>query len=157
MSEAVRMIDVSLHNLRTAIEIDRKEMALQLLDEVRIQIGIFKEEAEITAENIGKMVCSTWEITWEELTQRSRKKEYRFPRQVFMYLVRKYVPTMNLEEIGKIAGGYNHATVIHSVRVVEGEIAYNKGVRKVLAPLLRSVKAMLDDPVPCELEPAVVN
>lgn len=66
-----------------------------------------------------KDVCKYFDITDEEIKDKGRKRVYIVPRQIAMYFIAKMFPKITYENIGLIFGGKNHATVTHSIKVVE--------------------------------------
>ena len=79
-----------------------------------------KRQKRITAGQITDLVCRSFPVTREELAGRSRKQRIVKPRQLAMFLARKYTD-LPLKEIGRVFNRY-HATVVHSVNAVEKEI-----------------------------------
>ncbi len=59
-------------------------------------------------------VSKHYSISSKELVSRKRNKEIAFPRQVAMFLCRKYT-SYSLPKIGREFGGRDHTTVLHSV------------------------------------------
>jgi chromosomal replication initiator protein len=53
-----------------------------------------------------------------DLLSKKRHKSITVPRQVGMWLARKYT-RFSLEEIGGYFGGRDHTTVMHAVKTVE--------------------------------------
>ena len=59
-------------------------------------------------------VSKHYSISSREMVSKKRNKEIAFPRQVAMFLCRKYT-SYSLPQIGREFGGRDHTTVIHSV------------------------------------------
>ena len=59
------------------------------------------------------------------VNSRSRKRDYVMARQVSMYLAQKYTK-MPASRIGKLVGGRDHSTVIHSCSQVERRIMVDR-------------------------------
>ena len=76
----------------------------------------------MTIGNIKKLVCKHYNVTPNELISRSRKQAIVRPRQIAMYLSRRYTD-QPLQAIGKSFNRY-HATALHAIGVVE------KGLRE---------------------------
>jgi chromosomal replication initiator protein len=78
---------------------------------------IITKQKEITLDFIKKIVAKHYGITISDIVSKSRKKAIVRPRQVAMYLARKYTD-QPLFSIGK---GFNriHATVLHSINSIE--------------------------------------
>lgn len=49
----------------------------------------------------------------------SRKRKHFRIRAVAMYLMRKHIKDIKLEEIGAVFGGQNHSTVINAINTVK--------------------------------------
>ena len=81
----------------------------------------------LSAEIIRDFIARQFRLSVQDLQSRSRKKTIAFPRQVSMYLSRKYTD-QGLAEIGKIFNR-DHSTVLHSVRVITDAISRNGSIR----------------------------
>ena len=53
------------------------------------------------------------------MAKHTRKKEYAMVRQLTHYCMRDLYPTLPLKRIGDVAGNKDHATVLHSIKVVK--------------------------------------
>lgn len=69
-------------------------------------------------------VANHYGRTIEELKSKSRKKVTREPRQVAMYFLKKFT-SLSLAEIG-LRFFKDHATVIHSIKVINGQVEYDR-------------------------------
>ncbi|SLM30019.1 Chromosomal replication initiator protein DnaA [Desulfamplus magnetovallimortis] len=79
--------------------------------------NITKTKQAITVDVIKKLVCSEFGVTEQDLVSPSRKKKHVHPRQLAIYLARKYTD-QPLKKIGKSFNRY-HATAIYSINAVE--------------------------------------
>jgi chromosomal replication initiator protein len=70
-----------------------------------------------TIDKIKKSVAHFYGIKLSDLTSANRVRAIARPRQIAMYLA-KTITSESLPNIGKEFGGKNHATVIHSVKIV---------------------------------------
>ncbi|MCI5144783.1 MAG: chromosomal replication initiator protein DnaA, partial [Candidatus Electrothrix sp. AR3] len=97
-----------------------------------VNIDLSKQK-QISAQSILELVSSQFRIAAVDLTSRSRKRAISFPRQIAMYLTRKYTED-SLAYIGKI---YNrdHSTVMYAIKVINRDIAQKESVRQQLAIL----------------------
>ena len=89
---------------------------------------IITAKKSITIDSIKNLVCKEYSIKKEDIVSRSRKQAFVRPRQIAMYLMRRYTDAP-LQVIGKIFNRY-HATAIHSVKLVERGINEKSGVKK---------------------------
>jgi chromosomal replication initiator protein len=90
--------------------------------------NIVRRSRQITVERIQKLVCKYFKLTKEDLLSRSRKRVIAQPRQIAMYLARRYTD-QSLQSIGKCFNRY-HATTLHAVGVVERHLRENGPVQK---------------------------
>ncbi|HET7234556.1 MAG TPA: chromosomal replication initiator protein DnaA [Longimicrobium sp.] len=85
--------------------------------------------AELSPERIRERVAQAFNTTPEALQSKKRTKDLTVPRQVAMYLTRELFD-LPLVEIGKLFGGRDHSTVIHSIGKVEEDMAADAGFRQ---------------------------
>lgn len=112
------------------------------LDMVKeIIASIVGHSQELTVEMIRDFVAGQFKISVHDLQSKSRKKTIAFPRQVSMYLARKFTEEP-LSEIGR-AFNRDHSTVVHSVRVINETIARNGSVRGQIDHLSKKLKQRL--------------
>ena len=77
---------------------------------------------------IRDFIATQFKIDIAELQSKSRKQALAFPRQIAMYLSRKYTE-MPLVDIGK-AFNRDHSTVVHSIRVITDKRIRNTSIRR---------------------------
>lgn len=87
---------------------------------------------------IQNFIGSQFNINIEELKSRTRKRSIAFPRQIAMYLTRKYTE-ISLADIGSL---YNrdHSTVLHAIRVVTRDMSRNSSTNEQIALLCRKLQ-----------------
>jgi chromosomal replication initiator protein len=113
----VRELEGAIIKLLAYASLTRRDLTPELAREA---LGALKEmEAEhtLTADLIRKRVAEEWRVTVDALMSKKRTKELTVPRQVAMYLIRELLE-VPLVEIGKLFGGRDHSTVIHSINKV---------------------------------------
>jgi len=66
-------------------------------------------------EHIMKIVAQQYKISLADLKSDKKYRELSMPRQLAMFLTRKY-SNLSLPDIGHMFGGKNHTTVLHAVR-----------------------------------------
>jgi len=92
----------------------------------------------ITGETIRDLIGCQFRVSVEELRSRSRKRSIAFPRQVAMYLTRKFTDR-SLADIGSI---YNrdHSTVLHAIKAITRDMAQQDSVRRQVEMLCAKLK-----------------
>jgi len=84
---------------------------------------------ELSPERVREKVAQAFNTTPEALQSKKRTKDLTVPRQVAMFLTRELFD-LPLVEIGKLFGGRDHSTVIHSIGKVEEDMAADAGFRQ---------------------------
>lgn len=90
--------------------------------------NIIRQRKNITIDVIKKMVCKDYKISITDIVSSSRKKSIVRPRQIAIYLSRRYTDT-SLQEIGRSFNRY-HATALHSIGAIERELKENGPLQK---------------------------
>ena len=83
------------------------------------------DDEPLTIDDILETVCNHFNVSTAAVTGRSRKRDYVVARQVSMYLAQKYTK-MPASRIGKLVGGRDHSTVIHSCTQIENRMKIDK-------------------------------
>lgn len=94
---------------------------------------------QITIEGIEEVVCRHFKIDAKSIQTRSRKREIVQTRQIIMFLSKKYTDH-SLSHIGNVVGKRDHATVLHSCKIVQDLIDYDKNIRSSLLEIEREIK-----------------
>ncbi len=81
-----------------------------------------KSASQVSLQDITGAVTAFYNVKLSDLQSKRRHKSIAGPRQVCMWLARKWT-RFSLEEIGGYFGGRDHTTVMHSVRTVEDRIS----------------------------------
>jgi chromosomal replication initiator protein len=94
--------------------------------------------AQISGETIRDFVGCQFRVSVEELKSRSRKRAVTFPRQVAMFLTRKYTE----ESLADIGSRYNrdHSTVLHSIKVITRDMSRKTSVKEQMEMLCSKLK-----------------
>jgi len=90
--------------------------------------NIVRNRKKITIQAIKKLVCREFSVSVADVVSRSRKQQFVRPRQIAIYLSRRYTDA-SLQAIGKSFNRY-HATALHSIGVVERELKVNPATRR---------------------------
>jgi chromosomal replication initiator protein len=107
------------------------------LESAKYIVTDYTKVTNSTAPNIQKIqkaVAAFYEIKISDLSSTNRTQSIVRPRQIAMYLS-KSLTSLSLPKIGQEFGGKNHATVIHSVKLIQNLIDSNQVI-------LREVKAL---------------
>ena len=75
--------------------------------------------ANITIENIQKIVADEWNIAPRDMRSKVRTDAIAFPRQIAMYLARTLTDKFSTPAIGEAFGGRDHTTVMHACNKIK--------------------------------------
>lgn len=103
-----------------------------------VVFGLTGGTAEITGETIRDLIGCQFRVSVDDLCSRSRKRTIAFPRQMAMYLTRKFT-NQSLADIGNI---YNrdHSTVLHAIKTITREMSQQASVRQQVEMLSAKLK-----------------
>jgi len=111
-----------------------EELAKEMIDKY-----VKSTAKEISIEYIQKVVCDYFEISIDKINANTRKREIVQARQFCMYFAKKYTK-MPLSTIGKFCGDKDHATVLHSCRVIENLLETDKNIRAYYEDIEKKMK-----------------
>ncbi|MDF2378705.1 MAG: chromosomal replication initiator protein DnaA [Candidatus Gracilibacteria bacterium] len=83
-------------------------------------------------------VSQYFNVDSEKVVGPSRKQEIAFTRQVAMYIMKREL-NFSLERIGKIFGGRNHTTAMHSINNIKSRITTDVGLQKDINALKKEM------------------
>jgi len=126
LSDDVRQLESGLNNVFQKASLMNRRIDLDLAQSV--VDSMVQTKKRITIEVIKKMVSREYGISMEEMVSRSRKQSIVKPRQVAIYLSRKFTD-QPLQAIGRNFNRY-HATALHSINAVERNIKQDGQVRQ---------------------------
>lgn len=104
-----------------------------------IKRAVKVDDAPLTVDEIVETVCNHYHVSTTAMNSRSRKRELVVPRQVSMYLAQK-LTNMPASRIGKLVGGRDHSTVIHSCLQVEARMKTDKNFNDELSSIENSFR-----------------
>ena len=105
-------------NALVPVLLHMKEEIDSVILEIRIlQSKVMPKGTRNTMDIITNVVCGYFQTSLAELRSKSRKAEVRAPRQVLTTLLLEETK-LSLESVGEYVG-QNHATIIHSRKVIQ--------------------------------------
>lgn len=122
LTEDIRQLEGGMNHVAAKSRLMGVPVDLKLAESVVKNIVSLRKK--VTIEGIKKLVCREFQVSIKDIVSRSRKQGVVRPRQIAMFLARRYTDSP-LQMIGKSFNRY-HATVLHSINAVEKE-AKNKG------------------------------
>ncbi len=117
ISNNVRELEGALISLLAQSSLNKREIDLELAKKV-LRNFIKTSSKEVTIDAIQKMVCEFFDVPYDKLLQKTRKREIVQARQITMFLAKAFTKN-SLKTIGEHFGGRDHTTVIHSCQTVK--------------------------------------
>lgn len=100
---------------------------------------MFEKQERVTPENIIKKVCEYFGITENEITGKKKNKEIVEPRMIAIYLIDDTLD-VPLVTIGKIFGGRDHTTIMHSRDKISDQIKKDNKLSAIVNDLKQKIK-----------------
>jgi chromosomal replication initiator protein len=135
---SVRDLQGVINSLLAYSIVYNSNIDLRLAERV-IKRAVKIDDKPLTIDDIIESVCKHFNVTTAAVSSRSRKRELVVARQVSMYLAQKYTK-MPTSRIGKLIGGRDHSTVIHSCTQVEQRMKVDKAFDADLSSIENSFK-----------------
>ena len=133
----VRELEGSLTRLGAFSSLTKATITVELAKDV-LRNTLKNAQQEITVENIQKTICDYFNIKIIDLKAKRRTQNIALPRQVAMYLCRKYTET-SFPAIGDKFGGRDHSTVIHASKTIERKIKEDPHMQTTIEKLERNL------------------
>ncbi len=117
VATSVRDLDGALKKLIASQVFEEQKITLE---STKILLCDYLQQSNskaVTIEKIQKITADFYNIRTSDLTSKNRARSIARPRQIAMYLA-KNLTRDSLPKIGAAFGGKNHATVIHSVKLI---------------------------------------
>lgn len=102
---------------------DAKNLLKDLLNSEKVN--------SITIEEIQRRVADEFNIRQADLNGRRRTADIAHPRQIAMYLARRYTQ-LPLQDIGAAFGGRDHGTVIHATKTIKQKMSKDPDLRAII-------------------------
>ncbi|WP_028580436.1 chromosomal replication initiator protein DnaA [Desulfogranum japonicum] len=133
----IRKIESAILGIKAKSCVRKKAPDAALINEV---LGsLVENSADINAETIRDLIGRQFKVTTEELRSRSRKRAITYPRQIGMYLTRKYTK----ESLADIGNMYNrdHSTVLYAIKVITRDMSQKSGTKQQVEMLCEKLKS----------------
>lgn len=112
---SIRELEGNLNKIKMFSELQGMTVNLELARKI---LAHHENTATISVDEILRIVAEHYKIRITDLKSSSRARPIVVPRQIAMWLIKKFLDK-SLVEIGKTFGGRDHTTVINSLEKVE--------------------------------------
>ena len=133
----VRELEGSLTRLGAFSSLTKATITTELAKEV-LHHTLKSAKRPVTVEGIQKTICDYFDIKIGDLKAKRRTQNIALPRQVAMYLCRKYTQT-SFPAIGDKFGGRDHSTVIHASKTIEKRLKIDPQMQLTIEKLERNL------------------
>lgn len=116
IQDNIRDLEGIVVSLFAQSTLNRKEIDIELAKNV-MKNFIKNNSRELSIADIQKMVCTYYNIPYDDLMSKKRHREIVQARQIAMYFAKKFTKS-SLKTIGSHFSGKDHTTVIHSCSTV---------------------------------------
>jgi len=126
LNDDVRQLESGLNGVAAKSSLMGVPIDLNLTESV--VKNMVRRRKKITIDLIKKLVCKYYNCSIKDMVSRSRKQRLVRPRQMAIYLSRRYTDAP-LQSIGKAFNRY-HATALHSIHCIERRLKENSSIQK---------------------------
>lgn len=135
----IRELEGALTNIIAYAELLNSKISIDLAQEVLKNISKENSTISLSIEDIQKVVATFFKLTVQDLKSGKKQRRIVLPRQISMYLSRKYTSS-SFPEIGDQFGGKDHSTVIHAVRKIDKLLDKDSEVRMSISTIARKIE-----------------
>ncbi len=123
----IRELEGALNRLVALTTVTGEPITVQSATAAMDDVIFNASRRQVRPETIVETVARYYHVSEDELRGRQRDKRVLFPRQIATYLLREETK-LSLLEIGRLMGGRDHTTVLHSVEKIATETAAGGGL-----------------------------
>ncbi len=138
IQNSVRDLEGAFISLFAQATLNNKEIDIELAKRV-LKNYVKASFKELNIEDIQQMVCKFFNLPYDTLLEKTRKREIVQARQITMYLAKKFTRN-SLKSIGDHFMGKDHTTVIHSCQTVENMLDTDQSYREKFLELQQKVQ-----------------
>jgi chromosomal replication initiator protein len=116
----VRELEGVLIKLQAHASLTGAELSLELAKQ-QLKLVVPEEGSTYTIESIQAAVAKHFRLRSSDFKSNSKQRSIARPRQIAMYLIRKYT-SLGFKEIGHYFGNRDHTTIMHACREIEKKL-----------------------------------
>jgi len=124
-SSNIRELEGFLNRVVAVASLSNQEINLTTSKDALKNILKDTREKFLRIEEIQRAVAGFYKINFSDLQSKKRHRAVAVPRQVAMFLARKY-GNFSFPEIGSAFGGKDHSTAIYAVKKIEQDLKKNQ-------------------------------
>jgi chromosomal replication initiator protein len=137
LEDNVRVLEGALNAIVAHALFTKREVTMDLAW-LTIKELARKKAAPLSLEEVENLVIAKFSVSSKDLHSKSRSRRILVPRQVCMYLARKFT-RYSLSDIGRYFSGRNHSVVLHAEKRVEELLKKDGKVRDVVREITENL------------------
>jgi chromosomal replication initiator protein len=137
----VRELEGTLIKLIASSSFTGKDITLDVAREICGDV-ISRKDQRVSVVFIQQKVAEIFNISPNQLTAHTRKRDVTTPRSVAMYLCKKWTK-QSLRTIGLDFGGRDYSTIIHASKKIEADILTDEDLRNKLEKIEDFIRPLL--------------
>ena len=134
----VRELEGALNKLIMFSKLENRDIDLSLAKEALKDVISPIEPIKITPEYILEVVCDQFNISPDDVCSKKRNAEIVLPRQIIMYLCRKYTDAPQIK-IALLCGKKDHTTVIHAEEKIKELIDVDEYTKNTIETIIKKI------------------
>ncbi len=138
----IRELEGTLTNIVAHAKLLNTAITLDLAKEVLKNILKHQDKKFLSIETIQKEVAGFYGLRVQDLKSSRKQKNIAVPRQIAMYLARRYTGA-SYPDIGEKFGGKDHSTVIHAVKKIENNVSKDLSLENTVKALCRKIENLI--------------
>jgi len=135
----VRELEGLLNRVVAYSSLNSCDLNLDLAKDVLKNL-IPSREGEANVGTIQKVVSSHFNLRVSDLKSNRKQKAVVLPRQICMYLTRRFTK-MSFPEIGSHFGGKDHSTIIYAVNKIKKQLDQNENIKNTINNLINKLNS----------------
>ncbi len=139
---SIRELEGAMISLLAQASLTKKAIDLNLAKQTIKKFISNVSKKDLSIDFIQQVVCDHFEINYDDIVGKTRKREIVQARQLAMYFAKKYTEN-SLKGIGNAFGGRDHSTVIHACQTVQNLTETDKEFQQNVAEVERQLKMNL--------------
>jgi chromosomal replication initiator protein len=133
----VRELEGVLIKLQAQASLTGAEVSFELAKHL-LKVVDAEESSQLTVDTIVAAVGRHFQMKLSDFRSSSRQKSISLPRQVAMFLIRKYTG-MGYRDIGLVFGGKDHSTTLHACQKIEAALETDAEIREAVEAIQNSL------------------
>jgi chromosomal replication initiator protein len=137
----IRELEGALNKVIAIASLRNQEITIDVVQEILFDMVKANNMSKVSihVSDVQKQVCNFFDISINELISQNRSRNLSRPRQIAMYLSKKFTQS-SITDIAKKFGGKDHSTIIHGIHKIEELIKSDEGVNKQVQEIAKNLK-----------------